>query len=221
MLDVHSLMTELAATRPVFHSEADFQHALAWGIRETIPDSQIRLEFKPFLGGDRQIYLDIWIPTKGIALELKYCTRALITHHEGEIFALNNQSAQDLRRYDFLKDIQRLEEVLSRRENAKAGFAILLTNDQSYWNPPRDRDPIDADFRLHEGRTLAGKLAWSERASKGTTKGREEPISISGSHGVLWQDYATLERLVLQESSLVVKGNELFRYLVVEISQPT
>ena len=32
MLDISDLMTGLAVSRKVFHSEADFQHALAWHI---------------------------------------------------------------------------------------------------------------------------------------------------------------------------------------------
>ena len=39
--------------------------------------------------------------------------RDLTTTIEGELFALPNQSAQDVRRYDFIKDVARLE-VLRR-----------------------------------------------------------------------------------------------------------
>ena len=46
MLDIPELMRELARERPLFHSEADFQHALAWRIHETISDCGIRLEYK-------------------------------------------------------------------------------------------------------------------------------------------------------------------------------
>ena len=221
MFNIHNMMAELARSRPVFHSEADFQHALAWRIHETVPESQIRLEFKPFPADDRQIYLDIWVPTEGIALELKYFTRSLVTVHKDEFFFLKNQAAEDLGRYDFLKDIHRLEDFLRRREDAKAGFSVLLTNNQGYWNLPRDGNPVDAAFRLYEGRTITGELAWSARASQGTTKGRAEPISISNSYNVRWRDYSTLERLGLQDSKLVTKGIEQFRYLVVEVASPT
>ncbi len=45
-LDIlHKLMADLAAHRPIFHSEADFQHALAWQIHEAMPDCEIRLEW--------------------------------------------------------------------------------------------------------------------------------------------------------------------------------
>ncbi|MYC65061.1 MAG: hypothetical protein F4X12_01865 [Acidobacteriia bacterium] len=173
----------------MFHSEADFQHALAWCIHERIPDGGCRLEFKPF--PSKPIYLDIWLPGIGTAFELKYLSRKLNFFREGESFALRNQGAQDIRRYDFLKDIQRLEQ-LRTLPNVLAGFAILLTNDPTYWNPPLSPNTVDAAFRLHEGRTITGEMTWSERAAAGTTKGREEPIRLNGSYVLHWHDYADL-----------------------------
>ena len=133
MLDITNLMNDLACDRPVFHSEADFQHALAWCIHDAIPDGGVRLEFKPFPA--EPMYLDIWLPGIGVAVELKYKTRKLNLLREGESFALRDQSAQDISRYDFLKDIQRLEQ-LRKLPNARVGFTVLLTNDPSYWKHP-------------------------------------------------------------------------------------
>ena len=44
-LDIPHLLTDLAARRPVFHSEADLQHELAWHLRDVHPDLQVRLEY--------------------------------------------------------------------------------------------------------------------------------------------------------------------------------
>ena len=68
-----------------------------------------------------------------------------------ERFVLRDQGAQDIRRYDFLMDIQRLEDEVSEGR-ARQGFAILLTNDPSYWQPPRRDETVDAAFRIHDGR---------------------------------------------------------------------
>ena len=92
MLDIPVLMRALARDRPVFHSEADFQHALAWRLHETIPDCGVRLEYKP---PDKRIYLDLWLEHFGVAIELNYRTRLLEMEHNGEVFALRNQSATD------------------------------------------------------------------------------------------------------------------------------
>lgn len=51
-MNVHPLMSQLAGTRPIFHSEADFQHALAWEIQNQHPQAAVRLEYRPpFLTG--------------------------------------------------------------------------------------------------------------------------------------------------------------------------
>lgn len=209
MLNIHSLMASLSQSRPIFHSEADFQHALAWQIHERLPESQIRLEFKPFPDEPRQIYLDIWVPTEGIAIELKYPTQVLKITHDVERFSLANHGAQPIQRYKFLDDIQRLEKVLTQYEPAKTGYAILLTNVPGYWTLPRDGNTIDAQFRLHERRKVTGRLAWSESAGSGTTKSIEQPIHIQGSYDLLWRDY----------SILGAAGNERFRYLVVSCTR--
>jgi hypothetical protein len=47
---VNGAMNRLALRRPVFHSEADFQHGLAWQIQLDHPDARVRLETRPLEG---------------------------------------------------------------------------------------------------------------------------------------------------------------------------
>ena len=206
-LGIHGLMQELSNSRPIFHSEADFQHALAWQIHEAIPDSQVRLEY-PFRYEDPPMYMDIWLPIERIAIELKYPTRMLELEWGNEEYLLADHGAHPPRRYDFLKDVQRLERVVAER-NAVGGFAVLLTNHPYYWESPTRgwRTSIDAAFRLHEGRNVTGRLEWSERTGIGTMRGREEPIDMIGSYDLHWRDY----------SRLGLGNNRQFRYLAVSI----
>jgi hypothetical protein len=60
---------------------------------------------------------------------LKYKTRGLSVQIENEQYRLKDQSTQDVGRYDFIKDIQRLEHVSVGQKNF-VGYAVLLTNDQ-------------------------------------------------------------------------------------------
>ena len=205
MLDIKRLMDGLAAERPVFHSEADFQFALAWRIREE-RGLDARLEFPPF--PPEGMYLDIWLPRVGLAIELKYLTRSLQVSVGGESFALKNQGAQDGGRYDFLKDIARLERVSQGMRRARGGIAILLTNDPLYWQSPLHPNTVDAAFRLHEARVLPTKMAWSQEASPGTTKGRESPIELSGSYTLGWRNYGTRKE---------APNSGQFRYLAVHV----
>lgn len=195
-------MSRLSARRPIFHSEADFQHALAWQIHEMQKDSDIRLEYR--IQEKPPTYLDIWLPSEEIAIELKYCTRKLKIDWKGESFDLKGQSSQDTRRYDFLKDIHRLEQV-----SANWGLAVLLTNDPLFWKPPSPRrEPtFDADFRIHKKRVVAGELAWSDHASEGTKKGRASPICLSNTYSMHWKDYWNCE-----------EDFGRFRYLAVSVN---
>jgi len=44
--DLLAELQGLAHCQPIFHSEADFQHALAWRLHELWPEARIRLDGK-------------------------------------------------------------------------------------------------------------------------------------------------------------------------------
>ena len=207
MLDINRLMASLAETRKVFHSEADFQHALAWRIQEAMPESRVRLEVDVLHVQHQRRFLDIWLPVEGIAIELKYKTRGFEVVQGDESFVLRNQSAQTQGRYDFIRDIHRLELMRSQLKQWKAGYAVLLTNDSSYWKDSARRDTVDADFRVHEGRAVSGELTWAASAKPGTVRGRESPIEIHGPYRLRWQQY----------SSFPGKSYGSFQYLAVSL----
>ena len=112
-LDVDEIMSHLSERRPIFHSEADFQHELAWQLHDK--GYAVRLEY-PYsykepdgsspekeTSGYRQA-LDIWLSKENIAIELKYPTRGLKCKDlEGESFELRDHGGQPLRRYDFFQ----------------------------------------------------------------------------------------------------------------------
>lgn len=205
--DIHGVLTRLARRRRIFHSEDDFKFALAWQMAKNTSDA-VRLE-RPFsLEGARR-YLDIWLRTPGIAIELKYKTRQLSVEHDGEQFSLKNQYAHDHGRYDFIEDIRRLEEIAHRpvedRDDSRRGFAVLLTNDPLYWKVGGE-GTIDEAFRIHRGRRLAGEMAWTKTASEGTTKKRRNPLQLREEYELHWQPY----------SEFAAKNGE-FRYLAVEV----
>jgi len=207
MIDLTEIIKNLSRSRPIFHSEADFQHALAWEIHMQVQNCEMRLEYKP-PHIMKRFYVDIWCYGEDFsaAIEMKYKTRRLRTNIRGEIFDLLSQSAQDIGRYDFLKDIQRLEEIMSGQSNI-IGYAIFLTNDSAYWSTPRDSQTVDASFRIHHGRILTGELTWGVRASEGTMRGREKALHIKGVYNLNWQDYSAPSQ----------GSYGRFRYLLVKI----
>lgn len=206
MLNLDEILTSLSEQRAIFHSEADFQHSLAWAIHKNYPQAKIRLE-RPCIGRNGRIYLDIWIrfEDQRIGIELKYKTKKLIATVGKENYKLRNQSAQDIGRYDLLSDLFRIEGLLES-EYLDIGFTIFLTNDPGYWNDSGRRNRVDEDFRIREGRLIDGRLAWASHASEGTRRGREEPIIISGSYMTSWAQYSKVKensfRYLLWEANL-------------------
>jgi hypothetical protein len=184
-------MEVLARTRPVFHSEADFQHALAVGMSERDPDYDVRLEYRPLR--EERLYLDLWVGSSEgtAAVELKYKTRSVALEWGDELFELAGHGAQPLGAYDFWKDVQRLETVVQARQGT-VGYAVLLTNDSTYWSAPASRDTIGDAFSTHEGREASGHLQWASHAGAGTIRGREAPIPLQGAYRVSWSDYSRL-----------------------------
>lgn len=205
MINFRDIMKNLAATRPVFHSEADFQFALAWEIQKSHPTAKIRLEWRPpqNLGID---HVDIFASfnSQNIGIELKYKTRAIECVVDTDHFILKNQSAQDIGRYDFLADVSRLE-ALKRNDMIQAGFAVFLTNDKSYWVENRGKETVDRAFRIGEGTEFGGTMRWAPHTGEGTKRGRENPIHLINDYTIAWSPYENSDH------------NPILKYLMVAI----
>jgi len=193
-MNIDKAINNLAKDRPLFHSEADFQFALAWEIQKLHPRANIRLEMNLNEAEYKSEYLDALVKLGGkeYGIELKYKTRGFRTTVSKEPFVLKDQRAHDVGRYDFIKDITRLERFTKRKRN-RSGIAILVTNDGHYWNESK-RATVDSEFRLHDGRKLEGRLSWSSKASEGTRRGREEPLILRKSYNLKWMNYSSLEK---------------------------
>ncbi len=204
--DIKGIIKKLSSERPIFHSEADFQFALAWKIKEIYSNFEIRLEKRKTING-KEIYFDIFAFNENhkIAIELKYKTQKFDYEHKNEHFELKEQSAQDQGGYDFLKDISRLEQAVSD-SIINLGFAIFLTNDKSYWKEPKRQNVNDIDFKIYNQRQIykGQELRWKEKASKGTTGGRGNPIFLNDDYKFYWESYSQI-------------NNHEFKYLLVKI----
>jgi hypothetical protein len=210
MVEVSEILAVLAKKRPLFHSEADFQHAFAWEIQQRLPNASVRLEL-PIQVENQFLHIDVWVTHQNqvLAVELKYKTRALSVEVDGEQYHLKSQSAQDIGRYDFIKDIQRIERI-STASKSFMGYAILLTNDSAYWKKPANLNSVDANFRINDGRNLEGIFNWAESTSIGTKKNREQSLVLKNKHLVRWENYS--------QPSLGSYG--LFRSLTIKVTAP-
>lgn len=207
MILISDLLDELSEERPVFYTEADFQHALAWKAQSIYPNANIRLEY-PVMIDNKISYIDVVIEKENIKyfLELKYKTLNLSKVIDGEQFLLKNQGAQDTGRYDYIKDICRIEKVV-KGSGKSMGVALLLTNDASYWTESMNTRANDARFRLHQGRKLNGVVGWSEKAASGTTKGRRANLILEHEYEIRWEGYSVIDH----------PKNNVFRYLLLQV----
>ena len=190
MLDIPNLMRVLASTRPVFHSEADFQHELAWLIRCTNPSAKRRLEGPLGVAKTPRAKLDLWVELYGVveAIELKKQTVALNINVLGEHFSLANKGAEDNLGYDFLSDLARVEQFALTFPGSVCQ-AILLSN-ETIWNQSLRLGEFNKDaFRIHEGREVTGTLSWREPER---AKERAAAHALQGSYRTCWSDYSNL-----------------------------
>lgn len=179
----------LASRRPIFHSEADFQHEFAWQLREMLPHISVRLEH-PVGNGSRGA-IDVVVRSDGPkqAFELKYLCKKFQAIVNDEPFTLRQQGARDQRRYDVCKDILRMEAF--SQQTGYPSTVLVLTNDYSFWRGSSSV-AIDAAFCIAEGRTLQGSLVWAARAAPGSIKGREQALALGHCYTPRWQDYSEL-----------------------------
>lgn len=206
-LDLVGILAELAQDRSIFHSEPDFQHALAWQVHLRHPQVKIRLEPRPRPG----VHLDllIWQRERRTAIELKYPRTRFRGTVAGELFDLPNQVAHDIHRHDVVKDVTRVEALLAAGY-ADEGYVVTLTNDRNYWLPSARTDTNGEAFRIHEGRLLEGTLAWGSRAAAGTTKDRDTPLVLADQYKCQWRNYSS----VRDDSGKVA----LLRYLLLAVN---
>lgn len=203
LMNIDTILSALSSKHPFFRSQKEFQEILIkeltlHGFRCT-PDKFVNQKDK----------VDIWAEGPGnneiIIFEVRNKTKKLSFSYNGTSYELKNHGAQDQGRYDFVKDIEKVEKAVSSRRNIK-GYAILISNDPYYWDTPVKHDSVDRDFHINEGRVLRGILKWDSIASSGTTKNREDSIKLNQSYVLSWRNYSSV--------SNTKYGS--FRYLLVQ-----
>ncbi|HOC92053.1 MAG TPA: hypothetical protein PKH33_06780 [bacterium] len=180
--DLEKIMKSLSKRRPVFHREADFQHELAFELREHFKDASIRLEYpqKPIKEkpieekGEKRKYIDIVVLFKDekIGIEVKYLLKGMNKNKlaqpiyddhdctkKPEPFYVSGQGGQNKRGYAFVEDIHKLENAV-----CSYGYLIILTNDAIYSKKARNKNAKCAKYRFHEEAVLEGTFNYGSQA---------------------------------------------------------
>jgi hypothetical protein len=186
LADMDSALLKLAARRPIFRSQIDLRDAMAGVLSDQGWNVTINREI------GRGLKVDIWAERAGsadIAIEVRYKTSRLTCTVNGETFELKDQAAEDQARYDYWRDVEKLEQVVSSLPGTR-GYAVMITNDHRYWDKPTRSQNVSEDFMLFDGRIVSGTLKWSEKAGEGTVDGREKPIHLRDAYTLQWRDYS-------------------------------
>lgn len=205
-------MEKLSSHRPVFHSEADFQFALATVMSQDERVSRIRLErriaLRDHLRDRTHVNVDVLARLDGqqVGLELKYPKRKLecTAFADGELedFQLP-EGAYDVDGPELWHDTARVERLIAEGEIA-AGAAVMLSN-YELWEPERLMGPRSKahEFALYNTRVVqAGQtLAWRDATASIDTG----PVWLQNEYRCLWRRYSTVGDCDAEFRYLVLK----------------
>lgn len=218
--ELHFVLRELSKRRPIFHSEADFQHELALELNRSGWECRLEVPITIKVKGEKaKAEVDLLARSNKAetfyAIELKYVSAKLKASYREESFDLSQNWGVNLSRFDCLADWQRLASIVDSG-SAQAGFAVFMTNYEDAWtrdlakakNPPMARE-----MSIHEGRNFrkGDALDWHPQTpSVGAVSKKRlppySPIICPASVSCVWTDYSH-ER---------AEKNGQFRYLLLE-----
>jgi hypothetical protein len=204
-MDINTIMKVLSDKRPLFHSEADFQFALAWEIKNRYPQAEIRLE-APF-NGTVVGRIDILVRHQAgvYPIELKYLKKHLQCAVDNERYDLA-EGVHDLDMHDCIKDIARLETFRKQLAEFRSGFAVWLTNDTAYWKASYNASYY-SEFHAPQGSVKAGIMKYQNGAKLLRNPAYSAPIELNGQYRIAWEKF----------SSVGTAKHGEFKYAVVRV----
>jgi hypothetical protein len=196
-------MNEFGGKGCIFRGEPDFQLQFFEGLQALCGNVYtLEREYPTVICGEHaDIDFILRTPEGILPIELKY---KLIQKHT----SIGNAQ------YLFSRDVWRIEQLLSSgQEFVPVGYAIFLTNDPRFWNPPRKESTANyREFKIYEGCEISGTRTWWDDKTMEKPHHNpmwSRPLSYKGSYIVTWQNYSV--------SPLA----GIFRYTMIEINQPS
>lgn len=198
--------------------EAQLQFDLAWKLKKFYEETDTVNVFLEYAVKDgkqkaedekknsRYSYYDIVIKEgdEFIPIELKSKTKSVKDRDE-----YSNQSAQDLARYDFWRDVERIENFSTwSKQPANIGYAVMVTNDGAYVKNSGE-NAMYKNFAMNRNRAVkAGVLDWIWKTGKRTEtvgNNRVDGLTISNDYELNW------------EEEVPAKNDVKFNVLVLEV----
>ena len=187
----HFLNTELKDK--LLLNEASFQLELAYFLKNN--GYSVLLEyFVPELEENKRSYIDLVVKDNDddsyIPIELKYKIKGqeidynLFSSKENIKVKLRSQGAQNIGRYDFWRDIYRLEQVSKRFSQIECAFAIFLTNDFYYEKHQSNTTTKGYLFSMGDNHKHGTKKYWT----KDTSLSKERPnFELDNEYKTVWK----------------------------------
>ncbi len=167
----------------IYYNEASVQLKIGFELFKRLKTEPV-LEYRI---KETNEYLDIFIEydNKKYGIELKYKTKKI------NEYDFKNQGAQNNGKFDFIKDISRIEKFIEVEE-IDAGFAILITNDDLYCKPARLGTKVKA-FDLIDKETDNKKIL-QKGSYKAEWKGRkQQELCLKSVRQINWSCKSTEE----------------------------
>ena len=147
---------------------------------------------------DSDLYIDIVVEKDGqfVPIELKYPTKDIKGSFSrfsvavsAQVPMLKNQGAQDIVRYNYWKDVRRIEALHGAYpDTIDGGLAVMVTNDPSYQNNPTSANVGYAHFSTKDGRVINQlqdrNMSWQNGVSVATG---HPAFQIDGSYKLDWK----------------------------------
>lgn len=238
---IYEILERFGKQNRIFQKEAQFQHELAIEIANNYldKDTKVILELSSITNTiidknskaiRKKDESDIIIKnSKGeyIVIELKYKT--IKSNYDRNIYGnieLTNQGAADLGKYDYLKDISRIEKFKEKQtadftinpilKKYIAGYAIILTNEDKYWlmSKKLSTKNTDMNYCITDDDIIQNnvELKWQIiNKPKGKVVGNGKPfkerppLKFRNKYKFKWLDYCD------------IKDKPKFRYLITSI----
>lgn len=216
---LNAIVQSMAGNRPFFYSEADFQHSLALALQANGYEVFLEYPVKIYNGiHNDTVHIDMIV--KNVVglfypIELKYKTKAMTCPGFcGSQHQLRGHSAQDINRYLFWKDVDRLENLKNQYEGKICGgFVLILSNDEAYWQQPKLSNCIDRLFRIHPGLNVQA-VDWKDTKDAPdyvTKQSRYNHFRLHNSYLVPeWQHYSN-------EKDIKTGKFHDFKYLTISV----
>ena len=212
--ELAKIVNDMGNRKNVYTCEAQFQFDLADEIRTFLNEKTgvyiVYVEY-PQMIVNRTVHYDIVIESTNVdpheycVIELKYKTVAMQNAScYGQPCTLKTHAAQSLGRYDFYKDIERIENCsLNTDRHTAKGYAILLTNDKCYWTK-NGANRLYQAFSLQDRTTISqGIKSWPTNIKVSSIgNNRNKCISLKNTYNLNWVQW----------------GNSVnFKYLLLEV----